>query len=161
MHLEDEQGHEIVLAYLGRGQFFGEIGLFLSDVNRTAMVRARTPCEVARIGYGRLRSLPAIFPDIVFLLATQIATRLLKTNRRLRDLAFTDVSGRIARTLLELCKEPDALTHPEGMQLRVTRQEIGRIAGCSREVVGRVLKSLVEQNLISVRGKTIVVYGVR
>lgn len=159
--LEDERGHEIVLSYLNSGQFIGEIGLFIADVKRTAMVRARTPCEIARISYGRLQKLPEIFPDIVFLLAAQIATRLLKTNRRLRDLAFTDVSGRIARTLLELCKEPDAVTHPDGMQLRITRQEIGRIVGCSREVVGRVLKSLVEQNLVAVRGKTIVVFGVR
>lgn len=159
--LEDECGHEIVLSYLNRGQFFGEIGLFLADVKRTAMVRARGPCEVARIGYSHLQNLPSIFPDIVFLLATQMATRLLKTNRRLRDLAFTDVSGRIARTLLELCKEPDAATHPDGMQLRITRQEIGRLVGCSREVVGRVLKSLAEQNLVSVQGKSIVVYGVR
>lgn len=159
--LEDERGHEIVLSYLNRGQFFGEIGLFIADVKRTAMVRARGPCEVARIGYSRLINLPSIFPDIVFLLATQMATRLLKTNRRLRDLAFMDVSGRIARTLLELCKEPDAATHPDGMQLRITRQEIGRLVGCSREVVGRVLKSLAEQNLVSVQGKSIVVYGVR
>ena len=116
---------------------------------------------MAHIAYARLKSLPVIFPDVIFLIACQLASRLLKTNRRLRDLAFMDVSGRIARTLLDLCKEPDAMTHPDGMQIRVTRQELGRIVGCSREVVGRVLKSLAEQDLIFVKGKTIVVYGAR
>ena len=53
------------------------------------------------------------------------------------------------------------MTHPDGMQLRVTRQEIGRIVGCSREMVGRVLKSLEEQRLITASGKTIVVFGTR
>jgi CRP/FNR family cyclic AMP-dependent transcriptional regulator len=72
-----------------------------------------------------------------------------------------DVSGRVARTLLDLCKEPDAMTHPDGMQIRITRQELGRIVGCSREMVGRVLKNLEDQHLISVAGKTIVVFGVR
>ena len=62
--------------------------------------------------------------------------------------------------LLDLCKEPDAMTHPDGMQIRITRQELGRIVGCSREMVGRVLKTLEEQHLISVSGKTIVVFGV-
>ncbi len=76
-------------------------------------------------------------------------------------LAFLDVTGRIARTLLELCDEPDAMTHPDGMQIRITRQEIGRIVGCSREMAGRVLKNMEEQGLIHVKGKTIVVYGTR
>jgi CRP/FNR family cyclic AMP-dependent transcriptional regulator len=60
-----------------------------------------------------------------------------------------------------LTKEPDAMTHPDGMQIRITRQEIGRIVGCSREMVGRVLKTLEEQHLIGVKGKTMVVYGAR
>jgi CRP/FNR family cyclic AMP-dependent transcriptional regulator len=53
------------------------------------------------------------------------------------------------------------MTHPDGMQIRITRQEIGRIVGCSREMVGRVLKNLEEQGLITARGKTIVVFGTR
>jgi CRP/FNR family cyclic AMP-dependent transcriptional regulator len=47
------------------------------------------------------------------------------------------------------------------MQIRITRQEIGRIVGCSREMAGRVLKNLEEQGLISVKGMTIVVFGTR
>jgi CRP/FNR family cyclic AMP-dependent transcriptional regulator len=77
------------------------------------------------------------------------------------DLAFFDVTGRVARCLLELCKQPDAMTHPDGMQIKVTRQEIGRIVGCSREMVGRVLKDLEERNLVDVKGKTMVVFGTR
>ncbi|HMX99498.1 MAG TPA: helix-turn-helix domain-containing protein, partial [Agitococcus sp.] len=75
--------------------------------------------------------------------------------------AFLDVTGRVARCLLDLSKQPDAMTHPDGMQIRVTRQEIGRIVGCSREMVGRVLKSLEDQGLISVKGKTMVIFGAR
>jgi len=67
----------------------------------------------------------------------------------------------VALAILDLCKEPDAMTHPDGMQIRITRQELGRIVGCSREMVGRVLKALEEQHLLSVSGKTIVVFGVR
>jgi CRP/FNR family cyclic AMP-dependent transcriptional regulator len=87
--------------------------------------------------------------------------RLRKTSRKVSDLAFLDVTGRIARTLLELAKGPDAITHPDGMQIKITRQELGRIVGCSREMAGRVLKALEEQDLITAKGKTIVVYGTR
>ena len=159
--LEDEEGRELVLAYLNPGDFFGEIGLFNEHTNRSALVRAKTSCEVASISYDKLKSMSTLFPDLLFAISSQLANRLRKMNRKIGDLAFMDVSGRVARSLLDLCKEPDAMTHPDGMQIRVTRQELGRIVGCSREMVGRVLKNLEEQHLISVSGKTIVVFGVR
>ena len=159
--LEDKKGHEIVLAYLNAGDFFGEIGLFHENLSRSALVRARTPCEIASISYEKLKSMSSIFPDLLFAIATQLAMRLRRTNRKVGDLAFMDVSGRVARAILELCKEPDAMTHPDGMQIRITRQELGRIVGCSREMVGRVLKTLEDQGLVSVKGKTMVVFGTR
>ena len=159
--LEDSQGHEIVLAYLNPGDFFGEIGLFREQASRSALVRARTACEVAQISYEKLEGMSSIYPDLVFAIASQLAVRLMKTNRKVGDLAFMGVSGRVARALLDLTNEPDAMTHPDGMQIRITRQELGRIVGCSREMVGRVLKALEEQHLITAKGKTIVVFGVR
>ncbi|MCY1410519.1 Cyclic AMP receptor-like protein [compost metagenome] len=90
-----------------------------------------------------------------------MAQRLRNTTRKVGDLAFFDVTGRVARCLLELCKQPDAMTHPDGMQIKITRQEIGRIVGCSREMVGRVLKDLEERSLVHVKGKTMVVFGTR
>ena len=159
--VEDIKGKEIVLAYLNPGDFFGEIGLFDDQHKRSAFVRAKTKCEIAKVSYEHLKSLQSIFPAILFNIASQLAIRLRKTSRKVSDLAFTDVQGRVARTLLELCKEPDAMTHPNGMQIKITRQELGRIVGCSREMVGRVLKSLEENHLITASGKTIVVFGTR
>ncbi len=159
--IEDESGREIVLAYLNEGDFFGEIGMFDEKQERSAWVRARTRCEVAQMSYDKLRQIASDNPEILFAILSQLALRLRDTSRKVGDLAFTDVSGRVARALLDLCEQPDAMTHPDGMQIRITRQELGRIAGCSREMVGRVLKNLEEQHLISASGKTIVVYGVR
>ena len=98
---------------------------------------------------------------MLFALTSQVVDRLSKTTKKVGDLAFLDVTGRVARTLLDLSQEPDAMTHPDGMQIKITRQEIGRIVGCSREMVGRVLKTLEDQGLVSVKGKTMVVYGTR
>ncbi|TPW18649.1 MAG: CRP/FNR family transcriptional regulator cyclic AMP receptor protein [Halothiobacillaceae bacterium] len=159
--IEDESGREIVLAYLNPGDFFGEMGLFEAKRDRSAWIRARSACEIAEISYTKFRRLAQEDPDILFALAGQMAVRLRRTSGTVRRLAFMDVTGRIARALQDLCKEPDALTHPDGMQIRITRQELGRIVGCSREMVGRVLKTLEQQNLIGVKGKTIVVIGDR
>ena len=48
------------------------------------------------------------------------------------------------------------MTHPDGVQIRVTRQELGKLVGCSREMAGRVLKMLEGDGYITVAGKTIV-----
>ncbi|WP_278348962.1 cAMP-activated global transcriptional regulator CRP [Stutzerimonas kunmingensis] len=162
--IEDDDGREIIIAYLNAGDFFGEMGLFEkegAEKERSAWVRAKTECEVAELSYAKFRELTQQDPDILYALGSQMAERLRNTTRKVGDLAFLDVTGRVARTLLDLCKQPDAMTHPDGMQIKITRQEIGRIVGCSREMVGRVLKSLEAQGLVYVKGKTMVVFGTR
>ncbi|MDG1462179.1 MAG: cAMP-activated global transcriptional regulator CRP, partial [Gammaproteobacteria bacterium] len=159
--IEDEDGNEMVLAYLNKGQFFGEMGLFKDDPQRSAWVRTRIESEIAEMTYARFRQIASENPGLVFELATQLATRLDRTNRKLGDLAFVDVTGRVAHAIMDLCQEPDAMTHPEGMQIKVSRQELSRLVGCSREMAGRVLKVLEEQGLVTASGKTIVVYNAR
>ena len=159
--IEDDDGREMIMAYLNEGDFFGEMGLFENDPSRSAWVKAKSECEVAEVSYAKFKQLAREDADILFAVSAQIAGRLRATTRKVGDLAFLDVTGRVAGTLLDLCKQPDAMTHPDGMQIKVTRQEIGRIVGCSRAMVGRVLKNLEGQGLVSVKGKTMVVYGTR
>ena len=159
--IEDEEGNEMVLAYLNKGQFFGEMGLFYEQPTRSAWVRTRSACELAEMTYPRFRRVATESPGLIFELATQLATRLDRTNRKLGDLAFVDVTGRVAHAIMDLCGEPDAMTHPEGMQIKVSRQELSRLIGCSREMAGRVLKVLEEQGLLRATGKTIVVFNAR
>ena len=159
---ETDPGHMMVVTYLNPGDFVGELGLFDADLQvRNAMVVAKNQCEVAEISYERFHQIRGQFPDILYAISNQLAIRLRQTTRKLTDLAFVDVSGRIAHTLLDLCKEPDAMTHPDGMQIKITRQELGKIVGCSREMAGRVLKNLEQDGLVSVSGKTMVVFGTR
>ncbi len=164
--VDDDEGHELILAYLNKHDFIGDVGVFKGSEVRNVTVKSRTRCQLAEITYDRFKQalkneLREHATDILFMLGEHLSTRLLITSRKYRDLAFMDVEGRIAHTLLDLCKEPDAITHPDGMQLSITRQEIGRIVGCSREMAGRVLKELVDKELISAHGKTIVVFGTR
>ncbi|MBR9727705.1 MULTISPECIES: cAMP-activated global transcriptional regulator CRP [Shewanella] len=159
--IKDEEGKEMILSYLNQGDFIGELGLFEEQAERTAWVRAKQACEIAEISYKKFKQLIQVNPEILMKLSAQMAYRLQSTSQKVGDLAFLDVAGRIAQTLLHLAKQPDAMTHPDGMQIKITRQEIGQIVGCSRETVGRILKMLEEQSLIQAHGKTIVVYGTR
>ena len=100
--IEDEEGNEIVLSYLNRGEFFGEMGMFIKDSRRSAWVRTRTEAEIAEMHYGRFKQLADENPDLLFQLASQLAARLGRTTRKVGDLAFLDVTGRIARTLFDV-----------------------------------------------------------
>lgn len=164
--MEDDEGNDIILGYINDGDFIGETGLFVKQTQRQVTVRTRTPCTLAEITYDRINELAtnelkSDYAGIISAIATYISTRLLQTTRKVRHLAFMDAAGRIASTLLDLCKQPDALTHPQGMQIKVSRTELGRLVGCSREMVGRVIKNMEQEGLISAKGKTIVVYGAR
>ena len=153
---EDSDGKEITLAYLNPGDFVGEMGLF-EKKPRSALIRAKTKCELAEISYRRFFTLSAKHPEFIFAIARQISMRLEHTSRKACDLAFLDVSGRVASTLVDLCREPDAQKKSNGIHIRITRQEIAKLAGCSREMAGRILKDLEAKQLISLDGKTVVV----
>lgn len=136
--IKDEEGKEMILSYLNQGDFIGELGLFEEQAERTAWVRAKQACEIAEISYKKFKQLIQVNPEILMKLAAQMSVRLQSTSQKVGDLAFLDVAGRIAQTLLHLARQPDAMTHPDGMQIKITRQEIGQIVGCSRETVGRI-----------------------
>ncbi len=161
---EGDDGRELILSYLNPGDFIGEMGLFMRPTQRQVMVRAKTRCELAEISYEQLRQaleneLREYSLEIMTAIGAKLAQRLLQTRRKVEHLAFLDTQGRVARTLIDLCGEPDAVSHPEGTQIRITRQEVSRIVGCSREMAGRVMKALEEEGMIRASGKTIVVLG--
>ena len=122
--------------------------------------------DVAEISYERLHqlfagTLVADAPRLLYSIGSQLSRRLLETSRKASRLAFLDVTDRIVRTLHDLAREPEAMSHPQGTQLRVSRQELARLVGCSREMAGRVLKKLQADGKLHARGKTLVLYGTR
>ncbi|MGH8462231.1 MAG: cyclic nucleotide-binding domain-containing protein [Stenotrophobium sp.] len=155
--LEDDTGREMVLAYLNPGEFFGEMCLFPEQRLRTAVVRTREPTLVAETGYQMFRQFYLKHPEIMFEIAGQLASHLRDTSRRLGDLAFLDVSGRVAHVLLEMANKPGAIPNPRGTVVRISRQELASNVGCSREMAGRVLKKLSEDGVVITQGRNILI----
>lgn len=154
---QHENDKDIVLAYLNQGAFFGEMGLFDKKQLRSATIRAKSACQIAEISYTKFNELSSTHPELMYTLSQQLTTRLRSTSKKVSDLAFLDVTGRVAACLLELCSQPEAMSHPDGTLLKVTRQELSLNVGCTREMVGKVIKSLEEQGLVATVGHSIVV----
>ena len=108
--IEDPE-QEMVVSYLNPGEFFGKMGLFREE-HRTANLVSRTPCECGCISYHDFHAIRQQFPDVLYALTTQIGQRLKNTTRKLADLTFIDVYGRIHRSLIQLTTLPEAMTHP-------------------------------------------------
>jgi len=155
--IEDKKNSkEMIVAYLNPGEFFGEMGLF-EDGLRSAWIRAKTDCEISEISYAKFTDLYRQHPQFLLSLTKQIAGRLRKTTQSASNLAFLDVTARLARALTDLSNQPTAISHPNGRQIKITRQELSKIVVCSREMIGRVLKELELSGFVTVSGKTIVV----
>ena len=160
LHTYTENGRQIINDYLGRGYFFGEVALTDPD-NPDFWANSKGGCSIASIPRDHFLEVGMSNPTLLRVLTDQLIRRLRSADHKARDLAFLDVSGRVANALRELAKGPCAITHPDGMQIRMTRQEIGLIVGCSREMVGRAIKMLADEGEIEVNGKNIVVRGTR
>lgn len=161
--MENEDGEELTIAYLYQGAFLGDSGFFTGIADKQLIVRARSTCRTEEISYQQIRALAdkqlkECYPTLLQLLAEQMARRLHSATRKLTDMVFLDVAGRVESALRELAEQPDAIRHPLGVQIKVTRQEISRIVGCSREMAGRVLKDLQAADVLWAHGKTVVIY---
>ena len=157
-----EDNRDYILAYLSPGDYIGEMGLFVPAHQREVSIQTRTHCTLAKIPYTRLwaaleNELEGYAVQFLRMVGEKLSTRLLKSNRKVLTLSSLDVQGRIARTLIELCQEPGSKSDPRGTRLKITREEMSRLVGCSREVASRTLKNLEEQGMIVTEGRDIIV----
>ncbi len=85
-----------------------------------------------------------------------LVQRLRQADRKIESLALMDVYGRVARALMEFA-QPDR----EGqlsIRDRISRQDIAKMVGASREMVSRVMKDLEERGFVETRedGSTLI-----
>lgn len=143
--VSDEEGREVILSNLGPGEFFGEMGV-LDDNPRSATVVANTPCELIVISKADFKRCLAENFDVSLYIMRSLVKRLRSADRKIESLALMDVFGRVARLLLEMAEEDK-----DGqlvVRRKVSRQDIAKMIGASREMVSRVMKDLQQQGLI-------------
>ena len=50
----ESDDRELVLGYIGPGEFIGEMGLFVHQTSRGVILRTRVKCRIAEITYARI-----------------------------------------------------------------------------------------------------------
>lgn len=142
--VSDEDGREVILSILGQGELFGEMGMF-GEQPRSASVVAVVPSDLIMVAKNDFRHLMQENFEVAWRMMCNLADRLRNADRKIESLALMDVYGRVARLLLEMSEEVNG----ENLVVRkVTKQDIAKMIGASREMVSRVMKDLSVQGLI-------------
>lgn len=141
----DSRGREVILATLQPGDHIGEMSL-IDNEPHSATVRAEVQTDVLMLGRLEFaRCLPEN-SSMAYAVMRGLVQRLRHADRKIESLALMDVYGRVARALLDFAAEG-----PEGELLireRISRQDIAKMVGASREMVSRVMKDLEERGFI-------------
>ncbi len=141
----DSRGREVILATLHPGDYIGEMSL-IDDEPHSATVRAEVQTDVLMLGRVEFaRCLPEN-SSMAYAVMRGLVQRLRHADRKIESLALMDVYGRVARALLEFATET-----PDGQRVireRISRQDIAKMVGASREMVSRVMKDLEERGFI-------------
>jgi CRP/FNR family cyclic AMP-dependent transcriptional regulator len=148
----DNNDKEITFGVFGAGEYFGEMAL--DGGPRSASVITLEPTVCAVVHRQALLDFIAERPEFSFEMLSKVIQRLRMATRDARNLAFIDVYGRITRLINEL-----ATPRLDGLRAvaeRITHQEIASRAGCSREMVSRILKDLVNGGYIALQDRRIV-----
>lgn len=144
VQVSDEEGREVILSMLGPGELFGEMGV-LDDHPRSATVLAVESSEVVMMGKEHFKQCLAANPDVSLFIMRNLTRRLRLADRSIESLALLDVYGRVARLLLEAA---DTVDGRKVVTRKVTKQDIAKMIGASREMVSRVMRDLTAQGLI-------------
>lgn len=151
----DEHAREITFGVFGAGEYFGEMALDGGPRSASVITLEPTVCAVVR--RSDILAFIVQFPEFSFEMLSKVIQRLRLATRDARNLAFIDVYGRLTRLLNELaCPLPDGRRR---IAERITHQEIASRVGCSREMVSRILKDLIQGAYLAIEEHHIVLTG--
>jgi CRP/FNR family transcriptional regulator, cyclic AMP receptor protein len=141
----DKRGREVILATLQPGDYIGEMSL-IDDEPHSATVRTELQTDVLTLGREAFtRCLPEN-SSMSHNIMRGLVARLRHADRKIESLALMDVYGRVARSLLEFAIDDGAGNLK--VKDKISRQDLAKMVGASREMVSRVMKDLEERGFV-------------
>lgn len=146
--MTDKKLREVILATLHPGAYIGEMSL-IDDEPHSASVLAEIQTDVLVLGRVEFTSCLAENLSMAYPLMHGLVQRLRKADEQIGSLALMGVYDRVAKVLLDGAPADD-----EGLRVirqKVSRQDVAKMVGASREMVSRVMRDFEEQGFIQTR----------
>ena len=146
--MTDRRAREVILAVLGPGDYIGEISL-IDGKSHSANVQAEVQTDLLVLGHVEFNRCLAENHAAANSVIKGLASRLRKADEKISALALMDVYGLVAQVLVSFSRPIDARRME--VQEKITRQDIAKMVGASREMVSRVMRDFEERGFIKTR----------
>ena len=153
----DDQGHEMVLSFLGPGDLLGELS-FAHTEPRSSNVIAIDPAEGRALAASEFRDYLRRRPTAALTLIDVLSERFRDADRKRVQFGASDTIGRIAARLIELCERYGAPSE-DGIriELSITHDDLGGWTASSRAGVAAALRTMRELDWIRTERRRITV----
>ena len=143
--MTDRKSREVILATLQPGDYIGEMSM-IDNEPHSATVEAEIQTDALVLGRAEFtRCLPEN-ATMAYAVMQGLVRRLRHADQKIGSLALMGVYGRVANVLLE-----SATSDGDNRLMirdKISRQDIAKMVGASREMVSRVMKDFEEQGFI-------------
>ncbi len=157
-----EGGRELAMEILAAGDIFGSIPHVESG--SAAYAEAVEKSLVSSIDCSSFASLLTRKPELCEVFVRLLGEKVARTQKKLEDVVFLDVQGRLAKVLLELAKKTGALK--EGINqaefsISLTHKDLGGMAATTRETTTAVLNRFKKSGIAEVERGHVKIYDVQ
>lgn len=158
--VSSSEGKVILLGSLANGDVFGEIGL-LDKKSRTANVTAKTDVSLFRLSSTDFDKITKSFGHAELMALTNYICFMFRSvTNNLEETVFMDASIRIAVKIRNLY-EKSGDKQSNNFTVAISQENLGRMAGLSREATNKALGKLEELGLIERQYKNITVPDIK
>ena len=153
----NDEGKEVILALMGKYDIVGEMSVVDGEA-RSANVLAQEDCELYAIRSEDFLDILKNNFKISFLLMSELAARIRKSDQHIEALSLSDAEHRIGVSILNLAEEMGVIR-----QGKVTienlpfQQDIANMSGTSRETVSRILKIFEDRSMLTKSGHKVII----
>ncbi|MFQ5527366.1 MAG: Crp/Fnr family transcriptional regulator [Thermoanaerobaculia bacterium] len=154
IYVDQLDGSEVILAFLGPGDTFGEMGMIGSS-GRSASVLTLEECTCLVMNRPAFLQSVRSINQLAFNLVRLLSRRLRLANEQIQALSSLDVRGRVARQLLAFAQRYGEANQKTEIliPLRLTQTDLASLVGASRERVNQVVVEFKDKTFISVSPK--------
>lgn len=157
----DAEGRDTALDIMGPGEVFGEIAL-LDGAPRSATIITLSDCEMLTLRQEHFEAFLEEHPRAAINLLRTTVRRLRRLTQRAEDIAFLNVSARLARRIVRLADE-HGRSETDGVRvlIRLSQQEIGDLIGATRESANKHIRAWEQKGLVSQRSGFLVIHDLQ
>ena len=158
LSIPSEEGGDVFLAYLGPGDFFGELAL-LDERPRSATATAENSTETLALEREDFLDFVKLYPDVAVSILAVLAQRIRNLNSQLESVILFKPQARLAQTLLKLVS-----THgseiPAGWQISIplTQPELAEMVRVTTGTIRRLLRDFREAGIVSIENQRYLIH---